>query len=103
VDDETVYDGENIQYDFDDTAGAYVPDNNNASSAAAAWHLQKVAVGGCNRPERAAALKPTSAARSTKTWATWPAYPVWQCFVVCPTAPIAEKDQTAEVWRALAT
>lgn len=99
--DESIYDGENIQYDFDDSAKHMYRDNNKCIlcrrcvAACAKW--QGVAVIGPN--ERG--FKTHIGCAFDEDLGNVACVSCGQCIVVCPTGAIAEKDQTKDVWRAI--
>ena len=103
VDDETYYAGENIPYDYDDSAVHMIRDNNKCIlcrrcvAACAQW--QGVEVIGCN--DRGFQTHIGSAYEANL--GDVPCISCGQCIVVCPTGTIHEKDQTDEVWQALAS
>lgn len=101
VDDETIYDGENIQYDFDDSATHMFRDNNKCilcrRCVAACQKWQSVAVIGAN--DRGFSTHIGCA--FDQDLADVACVSCGQCIVVCPTGAIAEKDNTKDVWRAI--
>lgn len=102
VDDETFYEGDNIQYDYDDSSVHMVRDNNKCilcrRCVAACSKWQSVEVIGCN--ERGFNTHIGSAYE--ESLGNVACISCGQCIVVCPTGTIHEKDQTDLVWEALA-
>ncbi len=99
--DETIYDGENIQYDFDDSSKHMYRDNNKCilcrRCVAACEKWQSVAVIGAN--DRG--FNTHIGCAFDENLGNVACVSCGQCIVVCPTGAIAEKDQTKDVWRAL--
>ncbi|MGX6980029.1 NADH-dependent [FeFe] hydrogenase, group A6 [Vagococcus elongatus] len=101
VDDEDYYNGENLQYDFDDTSvHMYRNDNKcilckRCVAACSVW--QDIGVVGPN--DRG--FKTHIGSAYEKSLGEVACISCGQCIVVCPTGAIAEKDQTKEVWAAL--
>ncbi len=99
--DENVYAGENIQYDFDDSAKHMYRDNNKCilcrRCVAACSKWQSVSVIGAN--DRGFATHIGCAFDDSLGEVA--CVSCGQCVVVCPTGAIAEKDNTKDVWRAL--
>ena len=101
VDDEHKYDGENIQYDFDDSAAHMYRDNNKCI-------LCRRCVAVCEKWQSVGVIGPNDRGFKTHISCAFEqdlgevaCVSCGQCVVVCPTGAIAEKDQTKDVWRAL--
>ncbi len=99
--DETVYDGENIQYDFDDSAKHMYRDNNKCV-------LCRRCVAACQKWQSVAVIGPNDRGFRTHIGCAFDSdlgdvacVSCGQCVVVCPTGAIAEKDNTKDVWRAI--
>ncbi len=101
VEDEGKYDGENIQYDYDDSAVHMYRDDNKCilcrRCVAACSKWQSVSVIGTN--ERG--FKTHIGCAFDQDLGNVACVSCGQCIVVCPTGAIAEKDQSAEVWEAI--
>ena len=101
VDDEDYYNGENYQYDFDDSAVHMYRNNNKCilckRCVAACSKLQAIGVIGSN--ERG--FKTHIGCAFEQNLGEVACISCGQCIVVCPTGAIAEKDQTKDVWAAL--
>ncbi|WP_086349049.1 NADH-dependent [FeFe] hydrogenase, group A6 [Candidatus Enterococcus clewellii] len=101
VDDEDYYNGENYEYDFDDSAVHMYRNNNKCilckRCVAACSKVQAIGVIGSN--ERG--FKTHIGCAFEKNLGEVSCISCGQCIVVCPTGAIAEKDQTKEVWEAL--
>lgn len=99
--DETIYDGENPQYEFDDSAKHMFRDNNKCilcrRCVAVCSKLQEVAVIGAN--ERG--FNTHIGCAFDLNLGDVPCVSCGQCIVACPTGAIGEKDDTKYVWRAL--
>ncbi|MDR0518715.1 MAG: [FeFe] hydrogenase, group A [Clostridiales Family XIII bacterium] len=102
VDDESYYDGFNNEYEVDDSAVHMQRDNNKCIlcrrcvAACCAW--QSVSVIGTN--DRG--FDTHIGCAFEKDLSEVACVSCGQCIVVCPTGAIHEKDQTDEVWEALA-
>lgn len=99
--DETVYDGDNPKYDFDDSAAHMWRDNNKCI-------LCRRCVAACNKWQSVAVIGPNGRGFNTHIGTAFDSnlgdvacVSCGQCVVVCPTGAIGEKDQTREVWRAI--
>lgn len=99
--DEGIYDGENIQYDFDDSAKHMYRDNNKCI-------LCRRCVAACEKWQSVAVIGPNDRGFKTHIGCAFDedlgnvaCVSCGQCIVVCPTGAIAEKDQTKDVWRAI--
>ncbi|MBL1229046.1 iron hydrogenase small subunit [Enterococcus sp. BWB1-3] len=101
VDDEDYYNGENYEYDFDDSTVHMYRNNNKCilckRCVAACSKLQAIGVIGSN--ERG--FKTHIGCAFEQNLGEVACISCGQCIVVCPTGAIAEKDQTKEVWEAL--
>ena len=101
VDDEGTYDGENEQYEFDDSSVHMYRDDNKCIlcrrcvAACAKW--QGVGVIGANNR----GFKTHIGCAFDEDLGNVACVSCGQCIVVCPTGAIAEKDQSAPVWEAL--
>lgn len=99
--DEEVYAGENIRYDFDDSAKHMYRDNNKCilcrRCVAACSQWQSVSVIGAN--DRG--FKTHIGCAFDQDLGEVACVSCGQCVVVCPTGAIVEKDNTKDVWRAL--
>ena len=102
VDDEEYYAGENIQYEVDDSAVHMYRDNNKCilcrRCVAACSKLQGIGVIGPN--DRG--FKTHIGCAFEQNLSEGACVSCGQCIVVCPTGAIAERDNTDEVWKALA-
>ncbi|MBC3516650.1 iron hydrogenase small subunit [Neobittarella massiliensis] len=102
VEDEGYYDGENEQYEIDNSAAHMYRDNSKCilcrRCVAACSKLQKVGVIGPNDRGFASHIGSAFDLGLGDT----SCISCGQCIVACPTGAIAEKDQTDEVWAALA-
>ena len=102
VDDETYYDGARNTYDIDASAAHMYRDNNKCilcrRCVAACAQVQGIGVIGPN--ERG--FNTHIACAFEGDLADTSCVSCGQCIVVCPTGALAEKDQTGEVWAALA-
>lgn len=101
VDDEDYYNGENMQYDFDDTSVHMYRNDNKCI-------LCKRCVAACSVWQDIGVIGPNDRGFRThigsayeKSLGDVACISCGQCIVVCPTGAIAEKDQTKEVWEAL--
>lgn len=101
VDDEDRYNGENIRYEFDDSAVHMYRDDNKCI-------LCRRCVAACTKWQSVGVIGPNDRGFKThigsayeQTLGNVSCISCGQCVVVCPTGAIAEKDQTAEVWDAI--
>ena len=101
VDDEGVFDGENIRYDFDDSALHMYRDNNKCI-------LCRRCVAACQKWQGIGVIGPNDRGFKTHIGCAFEqdlgevaCVSCGQCIVVCPTGAIAEKDDTQKVWEAL--
>ncbi len=101
VDDESKYDGNNIQYDTDDSAIHMVRDNNKCI-------LCRRCVAACNKWQSVSVIGMNDRGFNTHVGCAFDmdlgevaCVSCGQCIVVCPTGAISEKDNSIEVWRAL--
>ena len=101
VEDEMAYEGDNIQYEFDDTAAHMYRDNNKCI-------LCRRCVAACNQWQAVGVIGPNERGFKTHIGCAFDqdlgevaCVSCGQCIVVCPTGAIAEKDHTAKVWEAL--
>ena len=99
--DEDMYDGENIKYDFDDSAKHMIRDNNKCI-------LCRRCVAACDKWQGVAVIGPNERGFKTHIGCAFDTnlgdvacVSCGQCIVVCPTGALAEKDNTKDVWRAL--
>ncbi|MEG1686282.1 MAG: NADH-dependent [FeFe] hydrogenase, group A6 [Angelakisella sp.] len=99
--DETVYDGDNPKYEFDDSAAHMFRDNNKCI-------LCRRCVAVCNKWQAVSVIGPNDRGFNTHIGTAFDCdlgdvacISCGQCVVVCPTGAIGEKDNTREVWRAL--
>ena len=100
--DEDVYAGENPQHDFDDTAKHMFRDNDKCV-------LCRRCVAACQKWQSVGVIGPNDRGFATHIGCAFEqnlgdvaCVSCGQCIVVCPTGAIAEKDNTRDVWRALA-
>ena len=102
VDDEAIFDGENNTYEIDDSAAHMYRDNNKCilcrRCVAMCDTIQGVSVIGANNR----GFSTDIASAFDMGLADTSCVSCGQCIVVCPTGALAEKDNTAEVWEALA-
>ena len=101
VDDETVFEGDNPRYDFDDSAMHMTRDNNKCI-------LCRRCVAACSRQQAVGVIGANDRGFDTHIGCAFDlnldevaCVSCGQCIVVCPTGAIAEKDQTQKVWEAL--
>lgn len=101
VDDETYYEGENPQYDFDDSSVHMYRDNNKCI-------LCRRCVAACEKWQAIEIIGPNERGFNTHIGSAFDqnlgdvaCISCGQCIVVCPTGAIAEKDQSDLVWDAL--
>ncbi|MEA5011313.1 MAG: NADH-dependent [FeFe] hydrogenase, group A6 [Angelakisella sp.] len=99
--DAATYEGENPQYDFDDSAKHMYRDNNKCV-------LCRRCVAACQKWQSVAVIGPNDRGFNTHIGCAFDSdlgdvacVSCGQCVVVCPTGAIAEKDNTKDVWRAL--
>jgi len=100
VDDESRFDGEVPQYDFDDSAAHMVRDNNKCvlcRRCVAACDMQKISVIGAN----ARGFDTHISSAFDKDLANVSCISCGQCIVHCPTGAIYEKDDTDKVLAAI--
>jgi NADP-reducing hydrogenase subunit HndD len=100
--DEDVYAGENPKHEFDDTAKHMYRDNDKCV-------LCRRCVAACQKWQSVGVIGPNDRGFAThigcafeQSLADVACVSCGQCIVVCPTGAIAEKDNTRDVWRALA-
>ena len=102
VDDEDRFDGENMQYEVDDSAVHMFRNDNKCilcrRCTAACDRLQTVSVIGVN--DRG--FKTHVGCAFDQNLSDVACVSCGQCIVVCPTGAIAEKDDTDKVWAAIA-
>lgn len=99
--DESVYEGNNPRYDFDDSAAHMVRDNNKCI-------LCRRCVAVCQKWQSVAVIGPNGRGFNTHIGCAFDSdlgdvacVSCGQCVVVCPTGALSEKDQTKDVWRAI--
>lgn len=99
--DETVFDGANPEYEFDDSAAHMWRDNNKCI-------LCRRCVAACSKWQAVSVIGPNDRGFNTHIGCAFDCdlgdvacISCGQCVVVCPTGAIGEKDNTKEVWRAL--
>lgn len=102
VDNEAIFDGENNTYEIDDSAAHMYRDNNKCilcrRCVAMCDTIQGVSVIGANNRGFATDI----ASAFDMGLADTSCVSCGQCIVVCPTGALAEKDNTSDVWEALA-
>lgn len=101
VDDEDYYNGENNEWEFDDSAVHMVRNDNKCI-------LCKRCVAACDKCQAVAVIGANDRGFNTHIGSAYElglgevaCISCGQCIVVCPTGAIHEKDQTDDVWRAL--
>lgn len=101
VADEDYFNGENCEYEFDDSAVHMVRNNNKCI-------LCRRCVAACSKWQAVGVIGPNDRGFNTHIGSAYeqnlddvPCISCGQCIVVCPTGAIHEKDQTQEVWEAL--
>lgn len=102
VDDESRFEGENLEYEFDDSAVHMYRNNNKCI-------LCRRCVAACQKTQTVSVIGPNDRGFKTHigsafehSLANTGCVSCGQCIVVCPTGAIAEKDDTDKVWAALA-
>ena len=102
VEDENYYQGEDIRYEVDDTAVHMYRDNNKCI-------LCRRCVAACSKLQGIGVIGPNDRGFKTHIGCAFEqnlgdvaCVSCGQCIVACPTGAIAEKDDTDEVWKALA-
>lgn len=102
VEDEGRFAGENTHYEIDDSAAHMYRDNNKCI-------LCRRCVAACKANQSVAVIGPNERGQATHIGCAFDiplgetnCVSCGQCIVVCPTGAISEKDQTDEVWAALA-
>jgi NADP-reducing hydrogenase subunit HndD len=102
VEDETVFEGENMWYETDDSAKHMVRDDNKCI-------LCRRCVAACSRQQAVGVIGPNDRGFKTHIGCAFDqdlgevgCVSCGQCIVVCPTGAIHEKDDTQKVWDALA-
>ncbi len=102
VEDEDYYKGENIRYEVDDSAVHMYRDNNKCI-------LCRRCVAACSKLQGIGVIGPNDRGFKTHIGCAFElnlgdvaCVSCGQCIVACPTGAIAEKDDTDEVWKALA-
>lgn len=102
VEDEGRFAGENQHYEIDDSAAHMYRDNNKCI-------LCRRCVAACKANQGVAVIGPNERGQATHIGCAFDmplgetnCVSCGQCIVVCPTGAISEKDQTEEVWEALA-
>ena len=101
VDDEDYYNGENCEYEFDDSSVHMYRNNNKCI-------LCRRCVSVCKKLQAVGVIGANDRGFNTHIGSAYEqdlgdvdCISCGQCIVVCPTGAIAEKDQTQEVWEAL--
>lgn len=101
VDDEDYYNGENNNWEFDDTAVHMVRNNNKCI-------LCKRCVAACDKCQAISVIGANDRGFTTHIGSAYElglgevaCISCGQCIVACPTGAIHERDQTEEVWQAL--
>lgn len=101
VDDEDYYNGENCEYEFDDSSVHMYRNNNKCI-------LCRRCVSVCKKLQAVGVIGANDRGFNTHIGSAYEqdlgdvdCISCGQCIVVCPTGAIAEKDQTQEVWAAL--
>ncbi|MGO3373098.1 NADH-dependent [FeFe] hydrogenase, group A6 [Pseudolactococcus laudensis] len=101
VDDEDYYNGENCEYEFDDSSVHTYRNNNKCI-------LCRRCVSVCKKLQAVGVIGANDRGFNTHIGSAYEqdlgdvdCISCGQCIVVCPTGAIAEKDQTQEVWEAL--
>ena len=101
VTDETVYEGANNQYEFDDSAMHMYRDDNKCI-------LCRRCVAACSVQQAVGVIGANDRGFNTHIGCAFDqnldevaCVSCGQCIVVCPTGAIAEKDQTDQVWKAI--
>lgn len=102
VDEENRFDGENVETEYDDSAVHLVRDNSKCI-------LCRRCVAACNRMQGIGVIGTMDRGFTThigcafeKDLGDVACVSCGQCIVACPTGALRERDQTAEVWKALA-
>lgn len=101
VDDEDIYNGDNCEYEFDDSSVHMYRNNNKCI-------LCRRCVSVCKKVQAVGVIGANDRGFNTHIGSAYEqdlgdvdCISCGQCIVVCPTGAIAEKDQTQEVWEAL--